>query len=98
MWWDYGKGGRVLVEIFDRGVIIIPAVGAGDLVFRFAVPFLAWDDGPLLTDFCFGARTDVVPVYTILKSIRVHLSPGSSCGILVQRYTSLWDIQLSFDW
>ena len=40
------------------------------------------------------------PECTSLKSIRVHLSPGSSCGlvaytlhILAQRYT-LWDIQL----
>ena len=42
----------------------------------------------------------------LLKSIRVHLSPESSCGlvahtlrILAQWYIlSLWDIQLSFDW
>ena len=39
----------------------------------------------------------------LLKSIHVHLSPGSSCGLVA--YTlcilaqwSLWDIQLSFDW
>ena len=38
-----------------------------------------------------------------LKSIHVHLSPGSSCGLVA--YTlrilgilSLWDIHLSFYW